>query len=157
MTLDEKTIVGIYEAAKVKSFIDGKFEFHTRDEVKADLEKKLAAGEIEEDELNDGLQGFDSLFEFTADHIVNNLMPVPDGVSEEELREAVESGEVAGVKDGYIVLPANEWKAEDGRLYYNSGESRELFGDEQSPWDELTLDDEGLMDFGSGMFKLRKR
>ena len=32
----------------------------------------------------------------------------------------------------------------------------ELFGEEQSPWDELAFDENGLLPFGDGMMKLRR-
>ena len=149
-------IVGTYEVAKAMSYIDGKFELFTCDEVAEDLEKRLEAGEIDEDEAREGLRGFGSVYEFTADHKVTCWMPLPDGLSEEEINAAIEAGEIGAVKDGMFSTAENEWKSAGGKYWYNSGEQRELFGEEQSPWDELTFDEEGLMDFGSGMMKLRK-
>ena len=80
-----------------------------------------------------------------------------DGVSEEEIKAALEEGEIAGYKDGLFTTGEDrEWKAVDGKYYYDTGEHRELFGEEQSPWDELAFDENGLLPFGDGMMKLRK-
>ncbi len=150
-------IVGVYEVAKAMSFVGGEFELFTREEVAADLEKKLVDGEIEEDEVREGLRGFESVYEFTPDHRVICWMPLPEGVSDEEIRAAVEEGEILDVKDGMFSTAANEWKAVNGKYYYNSGEHRETFGEEQSPWDELETDGDGYITIGSGMIKLKKK
>ena len=49
-----------------------------------------------------------------------------------------------------------EWKAVGGRYYYNTGEHREIFGEVKSPWDELAVDEEGLLPFASSMMKLKR-
>ena len=159
MGLDENIndIVGVYEVVKIPAYIDGEFKAYGRDEVKADLEKKLAAGEIEEEELSDGMSDFDTEFEFTADHRIITWVPVPADVSEEEIRAAVEAGEIGEVKDGRIAAEEKAWKTEDGKYYYDTGEYRETFGETQSSWDELTCDDEGLLNFASGLMKLKKK
>ena len=38
---------------------------------------------------------------------------------------------------------------------YDTGEQREMFGEPQSSWDELTTED-GLLVYGSGFFRLKK-
>jgi hypothetical protein len=77
-------------------------------------------------------------------------------VPEEAIKQALESGEIKEVKDGYFTVQEKEWKAVDGKYYYDTGEHRELFGEVQSPWDELKTDEDGLLDFSSGMVKLKK-
>ena len=155
---DEKLmeIVGKYEVAKAMSFVGGQFSLFTREEVLAEMEAKKAAGEVDEDEIKESMRSFDAFYEITEDHRIASWMKIPDGVPEEAIRQALESGEIKGVKDGYFSIEEKEWKAVDGKYYYNSGEHRELFGEVQSPWDELTTDEDGLLDFGSGMIKLRR-
>lgn len=151
-------IVGEYEVAKAKTFACGKFEFFTKEEITEDFNKRVAAGEADPDELADTLQLFGMAVEFTADHKVVEWMMLPPDIPEDAIKEALEAGEIAGVKDGMFTRTApREWKAVDGKYYYNTGEHREMFGEEQSPWDELVFDDDGLLSFGSGMFMLRKK
>lgn len=149
-------IVGTYEVAAAMSLVGDDFGVHGKDEVVADLDRRKAAGEIDDDEYNESLSGFGARIEFTADHKVLEWMPIPAGVSEDEIKAAVEEGEIAGYKDGFFCMGEKEWKALDGKYYYNSGEERELFGEAQSPWDELAFDGDGLLPFGGGMMKLRK-
>lgn len=154
--LAQTDIVGRYEVAKTMAMVGGEFGLFTRKETEEELDKQLKAGEIEEDEKKDALQGFDAIIEFTEDHRVLQWMKLPEGVSEEEIKEAVEAGEIGPVKDGYFSMSEKAWKSLDGKYYYDTGEHREMFGEEQSSWDELKKDEEGLLDFGSGMMKLRK-
>ncbi|MBO4277674.1 MAG: hypothetical protein J5925_04700 [Clostridia bacterium] len=149
-------IVGRYTVVKAMAFVNGEFDLFTREEAEADIEKRIAAGEAEEDEKADTLRAFDSVTEFTADHKVIEWMKLPEGVSQSEIEEAVKAGEINAVKDGYFSMAEKEWKALDGKYYYDSGEERELFGEKQSSWDEIKFDEEGLMIFASGMVRLKK-
>ncbi len=149
-------IVGRYAVAKIVTMIGEEFGMFSREEVEDDLARRVAAGEIDEDEAREGLSPFETFVDFTDDHRVVSWMKLPDGVSDEEIRAAQEEGQIGEVKDGYFAeTAAKEWKAVDGRYYYNTGETRELFGEAQSPWDELKTDEEGLLDY-SGVFKLRR-
>ena len=78
-----------------------------------------------------------------------------DDVSEKDIKAALEAGEIKAVKDGYFTMGEKEWKAADGVYYYNTGEHRELFGEEQSPWDKLEFDADGTLPFG-GMMVLKR-
>ena len=150
-----KDIVGRYEVAEAMAFIDGEFAMFPREKAEADLKKRLAAGEIDESEVADGLRAFGLTVEFTEDHRVIEWMKLPDGVSDEEIKEAVEAGEIGEVKDGMFAAGEKEWKALGGRYYVNSGEQREIFGETKSPWDELVFDENGLLVY-SEMMKLRR-
>ncbi|MBQ6552486.1 MAG: hypothetical protein IJL83_02590 [Clostridia bacterium] len=146
-------IVGVYEIAEAMTMVGGDFGLFGREAVEADLKARGA----DEDEANEALGVFAGRVEFTADHKVVQWMKLPAGVSEEEIKAALEAGEISGYKDGMFTAGGEkEWKAVDGRYYYNTGEHRELFGEEQSPWDELAFDENGLLPFGDGMMKLRR-
>jgi hypothetical protein len=149
-------VVGRYAVAAALSLVGEDFGMHTREQVEADLQRRQAAGEIDGDEVRDGMQSFSVAVEFTPDHRVIQWMPLPDGVSDEEIRAAVEAGEIGEVRDGFFAVEEKEWKAAGGKYYYNTGEYRETFGEVQSPWDELIPDDDGLLPFGSGTMKLRR-
>ncbi|MBO4363608.1 MAG: hypothetical protein J6U38_03265 [Clostridia bacterium] len=156
--LNMNDIAGEYEVAKAKTFACGKFDLFTKEEVVADFNKRVENGEAEPEELADAVRAFEMIVEFTADHRVVEWMPLPAGVPEEAIKAALEAGEISAVKDGrFTGGGGKEWKAVNGKYYYNTGEHREMFDEVQSPWDELVFDEEGLMDFSSGLVKLRKK
>jgi hypothetical protein len=146
-------IVGKYAPAKVMSMVNDSFGLYTKEELEAEFQRKKDAGEDDDASF---LRMFDMSVEFTADHKVMQWMKIPDGVPEEMIKQALEAGEIAGVCDGYFARGAQEWKCVDGKYYYDTGEHREVFGEVQSSWDELKFDEDGLMDFSSGMMKLKK-
>lgn len=149
-------IVGRYEVAKLFSFINDNTGFFTREEVKADCDKRLAAGEMDEGEAKEALEMFDFITEFGADHKIRTWSKIPDGVSQKELEDAKKAGHILDYKDGMFCRGEQNWKSINGKFYYDTGEHRELFGEEQSSWDEIAFDEEGLMPFMSGMGLLRK-
>ena len=155
--LADMGIVGKYRVAKAMAMLNGDFGIFPAEEVKADLDRQLAAGEIDEDEYHNSLMIFDTIVEFTADHKVIQWMKLPEGVSDEQIKEAVEEGEIYAVADGYFAdSRIKPWKAVDGKYYYDTGETREVFGEKQSSWDELTVNEEGLLPFADGMMMLKK-
>jgi hypothetical protein len=72
------------------------------------------------------------------------------------IQKALEAGEIAGVKDGMFSSGGKEWKAVDGKYYYDTGEHREVFGEVQSSWDELVPDENGAIPMSGGMMKIKK-
>lgn len=155
---DEKLmeIVGEYEVFKCMSMVGDDFGLFTKDEIKADLDRKIAAGEAEEDEAEEALRMFGSKIEITGSHRIRQWTPLPAGVSEDEIKAAVEAGEIEDVRDGYFCMEGRPWKAVGGKYYYDTGETREVFGKTQSSWDELAFDEEGNLPFGSGFMLLKK-
>ena len=141
---DAKEIVGKYYVYKAMTLVGGDFGLHTKEEV-------VASGEADEDTL----KAFDCVVEMTDDHKVIEWMKLPEGLGEDDVKAALEAGEIKAVKDGYFTMGEKEWKAADGVYYYNTGEHRELFGEEQSPWDKLEFDADGTLPFG-GMMVLKR-
>ena len=143
-----KAIVGRWKVYKSMGCVGGDFGMFTRAEVEADQKQKIAKGEGSEEEAKMALMSFDTMIEFTDDHVANMYAPIPPDVSKEEIDEAVASGEVKLV-DGMILDEdsASEWKFADGEYWYNTKEKREVFGEPVSPWDKITPDAEGHMKF----------
>ena len=146
-------IVGKYAPAKTMAVVNDSFGLYTKEEIEAEFKRKQDAGE---DPDTDALRMLDMTVEFTADHKVIQWMKIPEGVSEEMIKQALEAGEIKAVSDGYFSMALQEWKCVDGKYYYDTGEHREMFGEVQSSWDELKFDEDGLLDFASGMMKLKK-
>lgn len=146
-------IVGIYRPAEAMGVVNGAFGMYKVEELEAELQRKKEAGE----DVDGGeLSMLDLTVEFTPDHKVLQWAKIPAGVPEEEIQKALEAGEIKAVRDGYFSGSENEWKCLNGKFCYNTNEHREMFGEVQSPWDELKFDDNGLLEFASGMMKLRK-
>ena len=149
-------ITGLFGVAKIMSAIGDAPGFCTYDEVKADLERKVAAGEIDEGEMSEYLGMFGAEYEFTPDGRIVCWMKIPEDVPEDELKAALDAGEIIGLRDGFFALEEKSWTERDGKLLYDTGEVREVFGAAESSFDELRFDDEGLLTFGSGMMKLKR-
>lgn len=145
--MDKNSLVGLYRIVTMMSAVNGDFAMHTREEVEAGTP---------EEEREEALQAFASQVEFTEDGRVMEWLPLPPGVPEEAVKEALAAGQIKGCRDGLICMGEREWKEENGECLYNTGEHRELFGELLSPWDKLELDEDGLLPFGSGMMKLKK-
>lgn len=152
--LKMKAIVGRWKIYKTLAPIGNSFELHTKDEVVAELDKKKAAGAIEEDEYNETLNMFDYVMEFTDDYKVLSYMPIPKHVTQEQIDEAIASGEVKIVDGMMCCEEPKEWKAVNGHYYYNTKEHREIFGEIKSPWDIIDPDADGRIDLK--MFVLEK-
>jgi hypothetical protein len=149
-------IVGTYAVCEAMSMVDGKFGTFTKEQVEADVKKRVAAGDMDEETAAECLSSFSMMIEFTEDHKVLWWRPLPAGVSEEMIQKALEAGEIAGVKDGMFSSGGKEWKAVDGKYYYDTGEHREVFGEVQSSWDELVPDENGAIPMSGGMMKIKK-
>ena len=149
-------IVGKYRIAKMMGMVGGNFALFTKDEIAEDLKKQVAAGETEEEEAAETLSQFDNVVEFAADHKIKTWMKVPADVTEEQLKEAIESGEIGEVADGYFVIEEKEWKSVGGKYYYDTGEYREIFGEVKSPWDEITFGENGMIPFADGLMLLER-
>lgn len=152
--LKMKAIVGRWKIYKTLAPIGNSFELHTKDEVVAELDKKKATGAIEEDEYNETLNMFDYVMEFTDDYKVLSYMPIPKHVTQEQIDQAVASGEVKIVDGMMCCEEPKEWKAVNGHYYYNTKEHREIFGEIKSPWDIIDPDADGRIDLK--MFVLEK-
>ncbi len=151
---DEKNtaIVGRYEVYKTLSMIGENLGLFTREEVLADLKARGADAE----EIADSTELFNGILEFTPDHKVTQWAPIPEGASEDDIKAALESGEIKAVKDGYFATGNQQWKSLDGKYYCDSGLGGEAMGEKVSDWEELKEDENGCIPFGGGMMLIRR-
>lgn len=82
-----------------------------------------------------------TLLSVDDDGLIYSLMPVPAGITKEQLDSAVAAGAFK-VKDGLMVIETFEWKEENGVLQFDSKIQGEVLGEKVSPWRQL-LDEEG--------------
>lgn len=149
-------IVGVYSVAKAMTVVGDDFGLFSREEVEANVAELVEAGKLDDEEAAERLRPFKTGVEFTPDHRVLTWSPIPAGIPEDAVKAALEAGEIAAAKDGFFCGKALEWKAVGGKYYYNTGAHREIFDEVQSPWDELTLNGDGLLPFSSGAMLLKK-
>lgn len=64
------------------------------------------------------------------------LAPIPEGTPQEEIDEAVKSGEIQ-LRDGMVFAECYDWKIENGKAYFDSHEEAEVLGEKISPWHEI--------------------
>ena len=124
---------GLWKVDKIMGFDDD------YNQVWKDAEAILNDPAADDDEK----QAVKSLVEFGDDGIVRLMMPLPEGVTQEEIDEAVAAGEIE-VRDGMMIAEQHEWKEEDGKVFYDSGTEGEVCGEEVSPWIEITETDNGI-------------
>lgn len=73
------------------------------------------------------------------------LMPLPEGVSEEEVNAAVAAGEIT-LYDGMMCERPLKWEERDGALWFDTGIEGEVFGEAADTWTKAT-DDDGYFNF----------
>ena len=124
-------IMGTWKVNKVLQMGDDGFEWRTKEEVK----------DVEPD---DAFQMFRMMMVFEEGGKAYSVMPIPEGVSKEELDAAVAAGEVSLCGDGLLSLGESEWREEDGKVFYKTSMKGEILGDEIDPWTELKEVDGGF-------------
>ena len=90
-------------------------------------------------ELDERKRYTQMLLEVYDDHIVMK-MPLPEGVSQAEIDEAVASGEIR-LADGMMLLEEKACELRGDDLYFNSNIQGETLGEAVDPWVKLNTDD----------------
>ncbi len=124
-------IIGTWKVNKVCQMGDDAFEWRTREEVR----------DVEPEEVD---EMFRMMMVFEEGGKAVSVMPVPEGVSQEEIDEAVAEGEIKIYGDGLLALEESEWREEDGKVFYKTTVHGEIFGEEVDPWTELKEVDDGF-------------
>ena len=82
-----------------------------------------------------------TVMELTPDGRLLLMMPLPEGVTQEQIDEALASGELKLHENGMMIYETHPWKEEDGKLMYDTGTHAEVLGEVISSWDELAEED----------------
>ena len=109
---------------------------------------------------------FATLFDFKEDGKLCMMVkgPAADSVPKDELDEVVAAGR-AVVEDGFVyMIDLKYWKEEDGKVFIDSKEHGEVFGEEISPWREvieegntlIVLDNYQIVKVGEAPTSVRK-
>lgn len=94
-----------------------------------------------------------SIVLFEEDGNLVFLTPLPEGVSQEEIDEAVAAGEIT-LRDGMMITQQNHWKVENGKNMADTGVEGEVLGEKVGPWEELKEIDGNTIEMM--MYRLRK-
>lgn len=97
--------------------------------------------EAVECEMHERKQTVASCVEICEDGKWYVMIPIPEGVSEEEVNAAVASGEI-NLRDGMLYDAPMLWEERDGKLWVNTGVEGEVLGEKADPW-ACATDDEG--------------
>ena len=81
------------------------------------------------------------------------MSPIPEGVSQEEINEAVAAGELK-MRDGLMITEEKHWKVENGKYMTDTGAEGEVLGEKVGPWEELKQIDDNTIELM--MFRLQK-
>lgn len=98
-----------------------------------------------EDEIKERKQFAGSCVDVCDDGTLYVLMPFPEDVSEEEIKEAVSMGEI-NMRNGMLYDRPLVWEERDGKLWYDTGISGEAFGEETDTW-TCGIDENGYFTF----------
>lgn len=89
--------------------------------------------EAVEEELNDRRKTVSVMLKVGEDGLIYNLMPLPAGVTQEEIDAAVSAGQV-NLVDGMMVGQTMPWEERNGELWYNTGDEIEVMGEKRESW-----------------------
>lgn len=103
--------------------------------------------ETDEDEVQNELQERKNMIsaqlKICDDGNMYMLMPIPEGVTQEEVDEAVSAGEIKLV-DGMMTDSPSKWEERNGEFWYDTGIEGEVFGEKADSWVKAS-DDEGFI------------
>ena len=80
------------------------------------------------------------------------MMPLPDGVSKEELDEQG----LTLRDDGYVVIASKKWKEENGRFCYDTEIEGEICGEAVDSNCEIEVTSDGCIIYSSGLILLER-
>lgn len=89
-----------------------------------------------------------SSFLMISDEKIETCIQLPAEVIEEAKKEGAPVSD-----DGIMVVQTQPIKIKDGIAYYNDGTTGEIMGEEIDGWNQLKLDENGLLDMGMVCYK----
>ena len=136
-------LIGKWQIAEIMQF----------DEEKGMVWTKVSDLMTQEDVDSDLLMMAQSDVLFEEDGNLVFLSALPEGVSQEEIDEAVAAGEIM-LRDGKMVTEQKHWKVEDGKNMADTAPEGELHGEKVGPWEEIKEIDDHTIEIM--MFRLTK-
>lgn len=147
------SIEGIYQVSSVLAY----FEDGPRMISKSEQIEKINSSASDARTKQQQLMTVNGRLKISEDHKIYPLVPIPEGVPEAAIREAVDAGKIVLEADGYCFMGGNvyDWKEENGCFLYDTKEVRKSGDELLSPWDDLKFDGTHIS-FASGMMVYEK-
>lgn len=114
-----------------------------------EYKKFLVRSEYPAERINERMMVFGQKFKFTEDNFVEMMRPIPESISQEEIDEAVASGDVK-IVDGMMIMCSSDpddavkWKEEDGKLLVTAEFN---FETNEMDWAAINVVDEDTLDY----------
>ena len=106
--------------------------------------------EAVQDEMNERKKTIGMQVKVCEDGKLYLLMPLPEGVSREEVDKAVSAG-VITLLDGMMADRPMAWEERSGELWYDTGIEGEVFGEKADSWVKA-IDKDGYFTFVTTRF-----
>lgn len=97
------------------------------------------------DEIRERKKTIGTFLKICDDGKLYMLMPLPEGVSQEEIDKAVSAG-VIKLVDGAMADEPMKWELRDGELWFDTGIEGEIFGEKADSWVK-PIDENGYFNF----------
>ncbi len=125
--------IGLWKVHSLASYTeDGMVFMPVEEYLNAPMPAYISDPESIEAEMADRRKNASAMLKICGDGMIYNLMPIPEGVPQEEIDSAVEAGCVKLV-DGMVAGQAMPWEIRDGELWYNTGDEIEIMGEAKEP------------------------
>ena len=129
---------GIYQVSSILSY----FEDGPRMISKAEQIEKINSSDADPRTKQQQLLTVNGRLKISDDHKIYPLVPIPEGVPETAIKEAVEAGKIILEADNYCYMGGNvyDWKEENGAFLYDTKQERKVGDTVVSSWDDLKFD-----------------
>lgn len=97
------------------------------------------------DEMKERKKTIGTFIKICDDGKLYMLMPLPEGVSQEEIDRAVSAG-VIKLVDGAMADEPMKWELRDGELWFDTGIEGDLYGEKFDSWVK-PIDENGYFNF----------
>lgn len=97
------------------------------------------------DEMKERKKTIGTFIKICDDGKLYMLMPLPEGVSQEEIDKAVSAG-VIKLVDGAMADEPMKWELRDGELWFDTGIEGEVYGEKADSWVK-PIDENGYFNF----------
>lgn len=97
------------------------------------------------DEMKERKKTIGTFIKICDDGKLYMLMPLPEGVSQEEIDKAVSAG-VIKLVDGAMADEPMKWELRDGELWFDTGIEGDLYGEKFDSWVK-PIDENGYFNF----------
>ena len=97
------------------------------------------------DEMRERRRMADTFIKICEDGKLYMMMPLPEGVSQEEIDKAVAAG-VIKLVDGAMADEPKNWELRDGEFWFDTGIGGEVYDEEVTSWTK-PIDENGFFNF----------